>query len=75
MNSLSAKSIFNTLGSKREGVKQYQYLVDSETKEVKEVDAQMITADKTVAIPKKPVVKVMDPTRDEQNRYDPDHSS
>lgn len=50
---------------KTEEVKQYEYLVDKTTKEVKEINAQVISQELPVVYPQKPAVEVVSPTSHE----------
>lgn len=48
-----------------EGVKQVEYLVNTQTKEVKEVNVQVINEELPIVMPKKPVIQVIAPTGEE----------
>ena len=48
-----------------EGVKQVEYLVNTETKEVKEVNVQIINEELPIVMPNKPVIQVITPTGEE----------
>lgn len=46
-------------------VKQQEYIVNVETKSVKAIDTQVITADVPIITPKKPVITILTPTNEE----------
>lgn len=49
---------YKIVTKEEEGVKQYEYIVNTETKEVKEVNQQVISEDIPIVIPKQPEIAI-----------------